>query len=153
MVTIDSNKSIQPIPKAENLSSSSKTKSEAFDAIFKQEMGSKAAAPAQTESPSQMRGIRPAWCVDESQSTASMAIDRISNLIDTMAIYQNKLVENGATLKEMHGLVQQMTSQSESLASLSEKMEESDGLKAIVNQSLMLSSMEISRYYSGYYVD
>jgi hypothetical protein len=46
-----------------------------------------------------------------------------------------------------------MTTQSEALARLSEKMDASDDLKVIVNQSLMLSSMEIARYYDGHYVD
>jgi hypothetical protein len=153
MVTIDSSKSIQPNTTAAASRNHLKTKNDGFDAILKQEMATKTAAPVKPESPTPIENVRPAWCADESQLSGSMAVDRVGKLIDTMATYQSKLIEHGATLKDLHGLVQQMTSQSKSLASLTDKMEESDDLKAIVNQSLMLSSMEISRYYDGYYVD
>lgn len=153
MVIIDSNKPIQPVTKADNDNSPSKIQSQGFDAVFKQEMAGKTTAPVKTEPSSQVGEVRPAWFEKGTQEPASMALDRVENLIDTMAAYQNKLIENGATLHDIHVLVQQMTTQSESLARLSEKMDAPDELKGIVNQSLMLSSMEISRYYDGYYVD
>ena len=153
MVTIDSNKPIQPTTKTGNANRPSKTHSGGFDAVFKQEMASKTTAPMKTESSSQVGGIRPAWFTNENHGATSTAFDRVEQLIDTMAAYQNKLIENGATLKEIHSLVQQMASQTESLTKLSDKMDASDNLKTIVNQSLMLSSMEISKYYDGHYVD
>jgi hypothetical protein len=153
MVIIDSNKPIQPVTKAGNDTSPSKVQSEGFDAVFKQEMAGKTTAPIKTEPSSQVGDVRPAWFEKATQEPGRTALDRVENLIDTMAAYQNKLIENGATLHDIHGLVQQMTTQSEALARLSEKMDASDDLKVIVNQSLMLSSMEIARYYDGHYVD
>ena len=153
MVIIDPNKPIQPVTKTGNDNSTSRIQSEGFDAVFKQEMAGKTTAPVNIEPSSQVGDVRPAWLEKEAQGPASMALDRVDNLIDTMAAYQNKLAENGATLHDIHGLVEQMSTQSESLARLFDKMDASDSLKAIVDQSLMLSSMEISRYYDGYFID
>jgi glutamine synthetase adenylyltransferase len=153
MVTIDANKPIQPLTKTGNTDRPSKSQGEGFDAVFRQEMTGKTTAPATTESSSQVGGIRPAWFANDNHGAASRAFDRVEQLIDTMAAYQNKLIDNGATLRDIHSLVQQMSSQSESLEKLADKMDASDNLKTIVNQSLMLSSMEISKYYNGHYVD
>jgi hypothetical protein len=70
-----------------------------------------------------------------------------------MADYQRKLIENGATLKEIQAVVDKMASQNESLSAISGAIGEKERLATIVNQSLMLSSMEIAKYNSGFYND
>ena len=152
MVTIDPDKPIQPIAGTKADSGQSKTQEGAFDAVFQQAIERKTVKPAKTESTAFVSEIRPVQFT-VSQSSASMVADRVERLIDTMADYQSKLIENGATLKDMHGLVQQMASQSESLAAISDSIEQTDGLKSIVNQSLMMSSMEIAKYNGGFYND
>jgi DNA anti-recombination protein RmuC len=82
-----------------------------------------------------------------------MIVERVQRLIDTMGVYQQKLIDHGATLKDMQTLVQKMTSQSESLSATSNTVEGQEGLKTIVNQSLTLASMEIAKFNSGYYND
>jgi hypothetical protein len=80
-------------------------------------------------------------------------VDQVQRLIDTLAHYQGKLIEKGTTLKEMDGLVRQMETQSASLAAAFDQVGESGKLKAVVNQSLMLSAMEIAKYNNGHYND
>jgi hypothetical protein len=48
-----------------------------------------------------------------------MVVDQVKRLIDTMEVYQQKLIENGTTLKDIQPLVQQMKSESESLSATS----------------------------------
>ena len=153
MVTIDPDKPIQPIAGTKVAISQSKTQKGAFDAVFQQAIDRKTIKPAKTESTAFVSDIRPVQFATVSQSPANMVVDRVERLIDTMADFQSKLIENGATLKDMHGLVQQMASQSESLAAVSDSIDQNDSLKSIVNQSLMMSSMEIARYNGGHYND
>jgi hypothetical protein len=67
--------------------------------------------------------------------------------------YQQKLIEKAATLRDIQTLVQKMASESESLGAVSKTVAEQDGLRAIIDQSLMLTSMEIVRFNSGHYND
>ena len=82
-----------------------------------------------------------------------MIVDRVQQLIDTMGVYQQKLTDSGATLKDIQSLVQKMATQSESLSATSNAVEGQKSLKTIVNHSLTLASMEIAKFNSGYYND
>ena len=82
-----------------------------------------------------------------------MLVDRVQRLIDTMGAYQQKLIDSGATLKDIQSLVQKMANESESLSAKSNAVEGQQRLKTIVDQSLTLASMEIAKFNSGYYND
>jgi len=153
MTTIDPDKRIQQIPGSQAVKSRSKPQKNDFNAIFQQAIDTKAIEPTNIESTALASDVRPARFSPEAQPATHMVVDRVERLIDTMANYQNKLIENGVTLKDMQSLVEQMTSQGESLAAISQAGDESENLKSIVNQSLMLSSMEIAKYNGGYYND
>lgn len=153
MTTIDPDKLIQPISGPKAVNGRSKPQEGDFKAVFQQAIDTPTIKPAKAESAVFVSDVRPAQFAAQPQPSTNMVVDRVQRLIDTMAEYQNKLIENGATLKDMHGLVQQMASHSESLAAAMEEMGESENLKAIVNQSLMLSSMEIAKYNGGSYID
>lgn len=153
MVTIHPNKSIANIAEPKVAEGVSKTQKGEFDAIFRQTVDSKPIKSAKTESTPFISDLRPAQFTTESSPSTSMVVDRVSRLIDTMADYQHKLIENGATLKDIQAVVDKMVSQNESLSAISGAMEKEESLGTIVNQSLMLSSMEIAKYNSGFYND
>ncbi|MBC2742021.1 MAG: hypothetical protein HGJ93_02965 [Desulfosarcina sp.] len=151
MVTIDPDKSIlntTELKKAEGLS---KTQKGEFDAIFRKAVDSTEIKSANVESTNFVSEIRPAQFTTEPMPSANMVVDRVQRLIDAMEAYQQKLIENGATLKDIQPLMEKMASQSESLTAISNAVGEQDDLRTIVNQSLMLSSMEIAKYKSGLY--
>jgi len=97
--------------------------------------------------------LRPAQFAAEPLSSTNMVVGQVERLIDTMEVYRQKLIENDATLKDVQTLVQKMASESESLSSASSTVNEQDGLKTIIDQSLMLTSMEIAKFNSGHYND
>lgn len=153
MVTIDPEKPILTITehkKAENRSHAQKGE---FDAIFRQAVDSTKGKGVEIESTSFISQIRPAQFTTESMPSANTIVDRVQQLIDTMGAYQQKLIDSGATLKEIQTLVEKMASQSESLGAASSVVEGQESLKTIVNQSLTLASMEIGKFNSGYYND
>ena len=153
MVTIDPDKPILNIPAQNRTESRPNGQKSDFDAIFRQAVDSTEFKGAKTESAHLISDIRPAKFSSESLPSANMIVERVQRLIDTMGVYQQKLIDHGATLKDMQTLVQKMTSQSESLSATSNTVEGQEGLKTIVNQSLTLASMEIAKFNSGYYND
>ena len=153
MVTIDPNKPILNTGEHNQAESQSNVKKGEFDAIFRQAVDSTEFKGAKTESAPFLSEIRPAQFSSESLPSANMIVDRVQQLIDTMGVYQQKLTDSGATLKDIQSLVQKMATQSESINVTSNAMEGQARLKTIVNQSLTLTSMEIAKFNSGYYND
>ena len=153
MVTIDPNKPILNTSEHNRAESQSNVKKGGFDAIFRQAVDSPEFKDAKTESAPFLSEIRPAQFSSESLPSANMIVDRVQHLIDTMGVYQQKLTDSGATLKDIQSLVQKMATQSESLSATSNAVEVQKSLKTIVNHSLTIASMEIAKFNSGYYND
>jgi hypothetical protein len=153
MATIDPDKLILNIPEPNRTKSLPNGHQGEFDAIFRQAVDSTEFKGAKMESAPLVSEIRPAKFSSEWMPSANRVVDRVQELIDTMGLYQHKLIDPGATLKDIQALVQKMTSQSESLSATSNTVEGEERLQAIVNQSLTLASMEIAKFNSGYFND
>ena len=151
METIDPNKPILNPGGQIKADSRSKVKKGEFDAIFRKAVDSTEFQRPRTESKTFLSDIRPAQFSSESLPSENLLVDRVQGLIDTMGIYQQKLIDSGATLKDIQSLVQKMAIESDSLSATSNAVEGQKSLKTIVNQSLTLASMEISKFNSGYY--
>lgn len=153
MVTIDPNKSISTMSALKKTESGEKTGKDEFDAILRQAVGTAPTKPAGIETTPFVSEIRPAQFETQTMSSSNMIIDHVHGLIETMEAYQQKLIENGATLKEIEPLLDKMNDQSQSLSAVLKGMENEDQLRSIADQSLMLSSMETVRFKSGLYND
>ena len=153
MVTIDPNKPIQHIVDPKTERDKAKPANGGFDTIFKQAIKSEETRPPSAETTLAASDIRPARFSTQTEGdTGVSVVARTEQLVETLEAYREKLDEIGATMKDVEPLVQQMTSQSEALASLSQSEEGTgDKLQDIVDQALMLSSMEIAKYNSGHY--
>lgn len=153
MVNIDPDKPILNIPEPTSNKIQPKEEKSNFDAIFRQTIDSKPIKTAKTESAGHVTQIRPPQFSNQSLPSGKMIVDRVQQLIDTLGIYQQKLIDPSATLKDIQPLVQKMSVQRESLTTASRTAEGQDGLNAIVSQSLTLVSMEIAKFNSGHYND
>ena len=154
MDPIDPNKRIQTIAAPQTGKVQSKPGKSSFDAVFKQHLDADNVQPSAPHSSSLASGIHPAQFALESQSSGKTVIDQIHMLVDTMAAYREKLAERGVGLKEVAPLVKEMESQNEALSKISGATGGQDGkLQDMIDQSLMLSTLEISKFRSGYYND
>ena len=153
MVTIDPNKTILNVPHGNKAGNCSNEKKCEFDSILQKVVDSTTTREAGAESTLLVSDVRPARFATEPLPSTNMVVDQVQRLIDTMEVYQQKLIENGATLKDIQPLVQQMKSESESLSATSSAVQAKERLKTIVDQSLMLSSMEIAKFNNGDYND
>ena len=153
MVTIDPDKSIPIIPDGNKASTRSKVQQGEFDSVFREVADSTSIQGVAVESTHFISNLRPAQFATEPSPATNAVVDQVRRLIDTMEGYQQKLIEKDATLKDIQTLVHKMESESESLGAASKTVDEQDGLRTIIDQSLMLTSMEIIRFNSGHYND
>ena len=153
MVTINPDIPILDINERNKGGNSPKVSRGEFDAVFRQAVASTEIKVTETEATHFVSEMRPAQFTAEPLPSTNRVVDQVQRLIDTMEVYQQKLIEKGAMLKEIQPLVQKMASQSESLGETLSAMGDQETLKSIVNQSLTLASMEIAKFNNGTYND
>ena len=153
MIGIDPDKSVSPIMDRTKVESRQKTEKNAFQNFFQQAVGSAKTEDSQIESTPFISEIRPVQFETQATPSTDLIVNQVGHLIETMEAYQQKLIDNGATLKDIEPLIDKLASQSESLSSISKDVGMEDELKSIVDQSLLLSSKEIAQYKSGQYND
>ena len=151
MVTIDGDKLVGKLDPAHRVSNRPKANIGHFAKVLQSAVQTSAGRPPDLQPAVMIDHIRPAQFETQGSVSADGVLKRVTRLIDTLDRYQQKLSEKGFTLKALQVLVADMTSQSESLRSLAGEVEKRDELRAIVDQSLMLSSVEIARFDGGYY--
>ena len=78
---------------------------------------------------------------------------RTESFLDILEEYQNKLLDPHATLRDIHPLIQRMETEQEALAPVLNSLPPGDGLKDILNDALVTSSLEVIKFNRGDYVD
>ena len=79
--------------------------------------------------------------------------ERTESFLDILEEYQNKLLDPQATLRDIHPLIQRMKTEQEALAPVLNSLPPGDGLKDILNDALITSSLEVIKFNRGDYVD
>ena len=79
--------------------------------------------------------------------------ERTESFLDILEEYQNKLLDPQATLRDIHPLIQRMETEQEALAPVLNSLPPGDGLKDILNDALVTSSLEVIKFNRGDYVD
>jgi len=79
-------------------------------------------------------------------------IKRIENLIDLLDQYRQKLTDPRMTLKKIDPIIQEMSEEKETLAPVLDSLPDGEGLKNILNQTLVTASLEITKFYRGDYI-
>ncbi len=85
--------------------------------------------------------------------SANPNIERVERLLDTLDKYRQKLNSPHVTLKELHPLIQEIEREKENLIPAINSLSDKDGLKNILNEVLLTSSMETIRFNRGDYIN
>ena len=153
MIGIDPDKSIPSIVDQKRVENRQKTDKNDFQNFFQQAVGSVKTENNEVESTPYVSDVRPVQFETQEAASTDMIVNQVDRLINTIDAYQQQLMENNATLKDIEPIVDKIVKQSESLSTIAQDIEMEDDLKSIVNQSLSLSSKEIARYRNGDYND
>lgn len=81
----------------------------------------------------------------------SPVLDQTERLLDTLETYQQKLGDRQVELSQMDPLIADIKKQSEGLASKADTLPDGDPLREILNQTLIVSSLEVLKYSRGDY--
>ncbi len=153
MTIIDPNKpAINPLASPRQTEPSTPSEGR-FTDIWKETVQSSSSqqAAAVIDAPASIATLRPAQFSTASPIPARDVADQAQRLLDTMEIYQQQLTDRKTTLHDIQPTIEKMASQSQSLSDEAAAANASGELKAIVDRSLSLVTMEISRYYNGDY--
>jgi hypothetical protein len=153
MVTIDPDNPIGTLSAPQQTPAPNQTQKGGFDAIFRETLVAPPVPIAATESTAVTGNVLPAPFAVAPDRSTPMMVDRLQRLIDTMEAYQQRLMAGNATLKEVQPLVERLEKHSQPLSALSEAAQQPDNLVIMVNQAVMLASMEVARFKSGHYND
>ena len=79
-------------------------------------------------------------------------ISRVSKFLDVMEEYSVKLSRKGVSLKDLSPLVSRMEAETEEMMLLSESLPPGDGIKEILDEVLIRSSVEVIKFNRGDYL-
>jgi len=78
-------------------------------------------------------------------------IEQTEKLLDTLDNYREKLQNPDVGLEEFYPLISEMEMRKEGLASALKSLPEGDGLKDILNEAMVISSVEVAKFNRGDY--
>ena len=79
-------------------------------------------------------------------------VDRVEKYLDLLDEYRQKLANPQVTLKDIYLLINEMEVGKQSLIPVLNSLPDGDGLKDILNQTLITSSLEIIKFNRGDYL-
>lgn len=94
-----------------------------------------------------VRGCQPTIRPD-----TGLLVERVGKLLDTLDAYRQKLADTRYTVRDMYPDIERFSQQSNDLMPILDSLPESDGLKDVLNQTLMTATLEVIRFYRGDYV-
>jgi len=106
-------------------------------------------APLQTTFINPLPGLQPASSSLSNHQFSASSIEDMINLLDR---YREKLADPRITMKQIDPDIREMTREIENLAPVLDSLPADEGLRNILNQTLVTVSLEISKFYRGDYI-
>ncbi|MGD8290231.1 MAG: hypothetical protein PVF37_00910 [Desulfobacterales bacterium] len=123
-----------------------------FDSILKEAVEntlSETVTAKQTVFVNPVRGLQPASSPELNQSVTYRNIEEMLNLLER---YRDKLADPQVTLKQIDPYIMELNRGMETLAPLLDKLPAGNGLRNILNQTMVTMSLEISKFHRGDYI-
>jgi len=111
-----------------------------------------------TESPSK---IQPSTLMDPvsairfnplSTQDKNITVERVHNLLNLLDNYRQQLSDPHVTLRTLEPMMNTIAKEKDQLSGLLESMPNDDGLKHILNQTLITASLEVIKFNRGDYI-
>lgn len=81
-----------------------------------------------------------------------ITVDRIENLINLLENYRQQLKNSNVTLRTLEPLMNRIAAEKDQLSKELDSIPGEDGLKDILNQTLITASLEVIRFNRGDYI-
>jgi hypothetical protein len=96
-----------------------------------------------------LTGLEPAL---PDPSNGQITADHIEKLINLLDLYRDKLADPRISLKQLDPHITEMNREMESLGPVLDSLPADDGLRTVLNQTMVTLSLEISKFYRGDYI-
>jgi hypothetical protein len=149
---IENNENIQKSLYPDKINKNEKAQGIDFGAVLKNEVEKSSELKSGPQKMSSISSISPIQLNMMSPVQKDSIVDRVENLLNMLDEYQQKLKDPHFSLKEIDPLVKQMEKEKENLEPVLDSLVEDDGLKAILNQALVTSSLETIKFNRGDYI-
>jgi len=149
---IQNNENIQKSLYPGRINENEKVQGTDFGSVLKNEVEKSSNVISESHKMSSTSSISPIQLNMLSPSQNGSITDRVENLLNMLDEYQLKLKDPHFSLKEIDPLVKQMEKEKEYLAPVLDSLVEDDGLKDILNQALVTSSLETIKFNRGDYI-
>ena len=149
---IETNQNIQKSLYPDISSKNEKAQGKGFKAVLKNEVEKSSNVISQNQKMPSLSSISPVQLNMLSPTQNKSIIERVENLLNILDEYQEKLKDPGISLKEIDPIIKQMEREKINLAPVLDSIVEGDGLKNILNQTLVTSSLETIKFNRGDYI-
>lgn len=82
----------------------------------------------------------------------SVMVERVDNLLNLLENYRDQLANPQVTLRSIEPVINMIEKEKEQLSSVVGSLPNEDGLKDIVNRTLITASLEVMKYNRGDYI-
>jgi hypothetical protein len=106
-------------------------------------------APLQTTFINPFPGLQPA---SSSLSDHQFAANSIEDMINLLDRYREKLADPRVTMKQIDPVIREMTREMDNLAPVLDSLPDAEGLRNILNQTLVTVTLEVGKFYRGDYI-
>ena len=123
-----------------------------FKNILKESVEKSARHAAQIQPTSLLDPLSAVRFDPESPQDKDSAIKRVENFINLLDDYRKQLADPAITLRSIEPVMKRIIKEKDQLSSLLDSMPNEDGLKDIVNRTLITASLEVIKYNRGDYI-
>ena len=81
-----------------------------------------------------------------------LTVERVDNLLNLLDNYRDQLADPQVTLRRIEPVINMIEKEKEQLSSVLDSLPNEDGLKDIVNRTLITASLEVIKYNRGDYI-
>jgi hypothetical protein len=123
-----------------------------FGAILKETVEKTSVAESESHQTTLLNPLSPTRLPAPEFQDRNITIERTEKMIDLLDQYCQMLADPKTTLKEIEPIIKELGLQKEKMTIVLDSLNDNEGLKDILNQTLVTASVEISKFYRGDYV-
>jgi hypothetical protein len=137
---------------AENTIRRKQDQNEDFKNVLKATVNRTAQHPQKTKSSPLTNPVSAIQFTPLSPENKRITVERVDNLLNLLDNYRDKLADPQVTLRSIEPVINMIAKEKEQLSSVLEFLPNEDGLKDIVNRTLITASLEVMKYNRGDYI-
>jgi hypothetical protein len=123
-----------------------------FKNILKESVEKSVRHATQVESPVSLNALSAVRFNPESEQDKASAIKRVDSFINLLDDYRKQLADPTITLRSIEPVMKTIIKEKDQLSSLLDSLPDEEGLKDIVNRTLITASLEVIKYNRGDYI-